>query len=96
MTVVIADTSPINYLILIDYIQLLPKLYRRVVIPVEVFHELSAQGAPPQVSAWISNLPQWIEVRAAIPDVKFASTLSDDELDAGELAALRLASSESG
>ncbi len=28
MTVVIADTSPINYLILIDDIQILPRLYR--------------------------------------------------------------------
>jgi hypothetical protein len=33
MTVVIADTSPINYLILIDEVGILPRLYHRIVIP---------------------------------------------------------------
>jgi predicted nucleic acid-binding protein len=33
MTVVVADTSQINYLLQIDEIRLLPLLYVRVVIP---------------------------------------------------------------
>lgn len=33
MTVVVADTSPINYLILIDQIEVLSRLYGQVVIP---------------------------------------------------------------
>jgi len=47
MTVVVADTSPLNYLILIEAIDLLPRLYRRIVIPVEVLTELLDKGAPP-------------------------------------------------
>jgi len=39
MTVVIADTSPINYLVLIDEVGILPRLYHRIVIPEEVFAE---------------------------------------------------------
>jgi predicted nucleic acid-binding protein len=30
---VIADTSPLNYLILIDAVELLPPLYERIVLP---------------------------------------------------------------
>jgi predicted nucleic acid-binding protein len=42
--VVVADASPINYLILIECIDVLRVLYGRVVIPVEVFSELTADG----------------------------------------------------
>ena len=40
MTVVIADTSPINYLVLIGEAGILRRLYRRVVITEEVLVEL--------------------------------------------------------
>ena len=50
MTVVVADTSPLNYLILIEALDLLPRLYGRIVIPVEVLNELSDDGAPRRVS----------------------------------------------
>lgn len=51
MKVVIADTSPlINYLVLINAIDPLPRLYGRVLIPNEVFQELQEQGAPQPVA----------------------------------------------
>jgi predicted nucleic acid-binding protein len=37
--VVVADTSPINYLVLIGQIEILPGLYNRVVIPPAVLGE---------------------------------------------------------
>lgn len=40
MILVVADTSPLNYLILIEAIQVLPRLYGRIVIPTEVFREV--------------------------------------------------------
>jgi predicted nucleic acid-binding protein len=46
MTVVVADTSPIDYLILIGEIGVLQRLYHRVVIPEEVFNELMDRAAP--------------------------------------------------
>src|SRR2546422_3374932 len=65
MTVVVDDTSPLNYLVLIEAIDLLPRLYRRVLIPQEVFQKLREPGAPPPVSAWIDEPPDWLEVRLA-------------------------------
>lgn len=47
--IVIADTSPINYLILIDAIDVLPVLYQRIVIPTAVYKELQANSAPVEV-----------------------------------------------
>jgi len=44
--VVVADTSPINYLVLIDHIGILPRLYTRVLIPPAVFNELTHPVAP--------------------------------------------------
>jgi predicted nucleic acid-binding protein len=90
MTVVVADTSPLNYLILIEAIDLLPRLYGRIVIPVEVLNELSDDGAPRRVSEWAMKAQEWVEVRSA--------PLSNDPalslLDQGEISAILLAQSE--
>lgn len=83
--IVVSDTSPINYLILTGYIGLLEKLYGRVVIPVSVHSELQKDEAPQAVKAWISNLPEWIEIRKA------ATTLIGLSLDPGEQEAIALA-----
>jgi predicted nucleic acid-binding protein len=94
MKVVAADTSPVNYLILIDCIDLLQRLYVRILIPVEVLNELAATGAPPEVAAWLRNRPAWLEVRTTPVDPSVQFTTVETELDAGELAAIRLALSE--
>src|SRR2546426_683629 len=91
MTVVVDDTSPLNYLVLIEAIDLLPRLYRRVLIPQEVFQKLREPGAPPPVSAWIDEPPDWLEVRLAPWVVDPAL----DALDPGERAAILLAQQES-
>ena len=44
--IVISDTSPINYLILIECVDVLPESYGRVVIPEGVFEELQRQSTP--------------------------------------------------
>jgi predicted nucleic acid-binding protein len=61
---VIADTSPLNYLILIDAVEILPRLYGRVILPAGARDELRHQGAPPPVSEWANSLPAWVEVTA--------------------------------
>jgi predicted nucleic acid-binding protein len=89
MTVVVADTSPLNYLILIGEVDLLPRLYRQVLIPDIVASELRDPGAPPLVADWTSHLPPWIEVR---PTPESSERL--DRLDDGERAAILLAQSQ--
>jgi predicted nucleic acid-binding protein len=49
--IVVADTSPINYLILIEAIEVIPKLYRRAVLPQAVYDELLQPSAPAAVQA---------------------------------------------
>jgi predicted nucleic acid-binding protein len=44
--IVVADTSPINYLILIGEIEILTGMYGRVVIPHAVREELLRPSAP--------------------------------------------------
>ena len=57
MTVVVADTSPLNYLALIDLIDVLPRLYGTVVIPQEVLSELTTRMAPAGTVTTASVLP---------------------------------------
>lgn len=60
---VVADTSPINYLILIQHETLLPTLYTHVVIPPAVQRELQDLETPMIVRAWVAHPPSWFEVR---------------------------------
>jgi predicted nucleic acid-binding protein len=46
---VIADTGPVNYLIQIGHIELLPRIFDKVALPVELQVELSNPLAPPPV-----------------------------------------------
>jgi predicted nucleic acid-binding protein len=85
--IVVADTTPINYLILIGEIEVLAKLYGRVVIPETVRSELTQAGAPARVREWIAHPPGWLEVLSPsmVPDADL------ERLDAGERDALALA-----
>jgi len=85
--IVVSDTSPLNYLVLIEQENLLWKLFGRVVIPHTVFDELQATGASEKVRDWSSNLPAWIEVK----QTNLIADASLDVLDAGEREAILLA-----
>jgi predicted nucleic acid-binding protein len=62
LQLVIADTGPVNYLILIGHIDLLPRLFQRVILPTAVEEELGDFGAPAEVRAWIGSPPAWLEI----------------------------------
>lgn len=91
MKVVVADTSPLNYLIQIGEVGILSELYGWIIIPAEVFVELSDSEAPIEVRDWARQLPPWVEVRPVAANSDLPG-LAD--LDAGELAAINLAKSE--
>ena len=48
---VVADTSPINYLVLLEQTAVLPALYTRVWLPPAVLRELRDAEAPEPVRA---------------------------------------------
>ena len=84
MQLVIADTGPVNYLILIGHIDLLPRLFQRVVLPTAVKKELLDIGAPAAVRAWVGSPPAWLEIMET-PGPGPAT------LDEGEAAVIALA-----
>lgn len=62
--VVVADTSPIHYLILIHQDTLFPTLYERVVIPPAVSGELLRSQTPAVVRQWLAHAPSWFTILA--------------------------------
>jgi len=86
MAVVVSDTTPLHYLILIGRVSILEKLYGQVIVPPSVLQELSHPAAPPQVTAWAKSPPAWVTMQTPefIP-ARF------DNLDFGERQALALA-----
>ena len=75
MRLIVADTSPLVYLVLINHI--------------DVLHaELRNPLAPAPVLAWAASLPQWIEVRKVLSTSDDAALLA---LGVGERAAIMLA-----
>ena len=85
MSLVVSDTSPLNYLVLINAVDLLPRLFSEVLIPTAVAAELSRPATPQPVRAWIAAPPQWLRIRA--PRITHHSF----DLDEGEAQAILLA-----
>jgi predicted nucleic acid-binding protein len=85
--IVIADTSPLHYLILLEHAEVLQHLYGCVIIPEAVVRELQAQRTPPVVRQWITTPPEWLQIRKIVapPDPPLA------KLDPGEREAIALA-----
>jgi len=55
MLLVVADTSPIRYLVQIGHIDLLPRLFEKVLIPGVVADELRHPSAPQAVQSWMGS-----------------------------------------
>lgn len=86
MKIVVADTSPIRYLILIGQINILPSLFEAISVPIEVVAELRDPSAPPAVRDWIQTPPAWLSIHESIAiDDPLLVTL-----DLGERSAISL------
>ena len=83
--IVVSDTTPLNYLILIGHQDILPVLFSRVVAPPAVLVEMSRAGAPEIVAKWAAAPPAWLEV---VAPTTIDAALS---LGAGEVEAIALA-----
>jgi predicted nucleic acid-binding protein len=85
---VVADTSPIHYLVLIEREAILPALYGQVAIPPAVFADLQQPSTPALVRAWVAHHPPWLEVR---PPRQALDAMQFPRLGAGEREAIALA-----
>ena len=84
---VIADASPLHYLVLIAAPDILPLLFGRVVVPRVVAQELQHPQTPTLVRLWMAAPPAWLDIHEmdTTPDASLA------HLDPGEQAAITLA-----
>jgi predicted nucleic acid-binding protein len=83
--IVVSDTSPLNYLVLIRAEHLLPVLFQDVRIPPAVANELRNVDTPQLVRDWMEDRPSWLRIQAPVgraPQLR---------LDAGEMEAISLA-----
>src|ERR1039458_8351920 len=88
MRVIVSDSSPIRYLVLIGEVDILQKLYGRILIPEAVRSELQQAATPEVVNSWISSAPDWLEV---IPSSPGAAPAVSSALGEGERQAIVLA-----
>jgi predicted nucleic acid-binding protein len=85
--VVVTDTTPLNYLLLVGQIGLLPRFFGRVLIPAAVWRELNNSETPEVVRSGIASCSSWL-------DIQYSVEVVDSDLrylDAGEQEVLTLA-----
>jgi predicted nucleic acid-binding protein len=83
--IVVSDTTPLNYLVLVEAAHILPALFEHVYVPEQVVIELRHPTAPPVVRGWIASPPVWLKARSP------ARIDTDLKLDPGEVHAISLA-----
>lgn len=86
--VVISDTSPLHYLILIGLTDLLPALYTTLSIPEVVARELDQPATPEKIRDWVTRAPDWLRVAPVTTKRAFVDLHG---LDPGEREAILLA-----
>lgn len=85
--IVVADSSPLRYLILIDRIDLLPTLFGSIIVPPAVVAELTHSLTPVRVQAWMRSLPSWARVQSPKTQLRdLPETLGKGEREAIALA----------
>jgi len=85
--IVVSHTSPLNYLVLINAVDLLPQLFDTVSIPSAVRHELSDPHTPALVHSWVVQPPSWLHIQHLEP----GNDATLNALHRGELEAILLA-----
>jgi predicted nucleic acid-binding protein len=88
MQVIVSDTSPIRYLVLIEEVYLLEKLYGHILIPDTVAKELTTERTPPAVRDWMQAPPPWVEIK---PLVQVVHDPISSALHPGERQAIHIA-----
>jgi len=83
--IVVSNTTPLNYLVLIDAIDILAVLFGEVYAPSAVVSELNAPSTPMKIREWIASPPGWLRI---LEPAKIDSGL---DLGAGEIGAIALA-----
>ncbi len=84
---IVSDTTPLHYLIIINRAELLPELFNEILIPEAVFLEMNHERTPEVVRRWIASQPAWIKIES--PSLQSLETIGN--LGRGEREAIALA-----
>jgi predicted nucleic acid-binding protein len=84
--IVVSDTTPLNYLVLINAVDLLPRLFAEVYAPSAVLRELAHVKAPDVVRQFAGSPPEWLRVADPASRLPSTAQLDDAEADAISLA----------
>jgi predicted nucleic acid-binding protein len=82
---VVSNTTPLNYLVLIQAVEILPQLYGEIWIPAAVQAELTHPAAPPRVQKFAAAPPAWLHI-GRVTDRERSLLLDDGEVEAILLA----------
>lgn len=87
--IIVSDTTPLHYLILINRAELLAELFGEIIIPEAVYLEISHERTPSEVLRWMQDRPEWLRIESA-PDLSEPIT----GLGRGETEAIAIALTE--
>lgn len=94
MSVVVSDSSPLNYMALLSDFDLLRRIYGFLVVPPAVYREVVQSGVDYPVAAAVQTaLGKWISVAPAPDSVHVAALQREHRLDPGESEAILVAES---
>jgi hypothetical protein len=92
VSAVVSDSSPLNYLALLSDFDLLREIYRNLVIPQAIHHEVVERGSHYPVGKAVSAaLGAWISVAEAPDAEQVMSLRREHRLDQGEREAILVA-----
>lgn len=92
MSVVVADTTPLNYFAKLADFHLLREIFGHIAIPPAVLREVSAEGSVHPVRLGVdSAIGDWMEVVAPIDLAAVSAFSTTQRLDDGESEAIVLA-----
>jgi len=83
--IVVSDTSPVSYLVMIGHVDVLPALFGEVVVPPVVLEELARMGTPEPVREWAAHPPSWLRCEQPSASIRL------EGIDPGEAQAISLA-----
>lgn len=84
--IIVSDTSPLRYLIELDVIDILPKMFGKVFTTPVVFSELQMDHFPPNVKRWAASPPDWLKIASPKHPIP-----TDQRIHPGEAEAISLA-----
>ena len=67
---IVSDTSPLRYLIEIEAIDVLPRLYGEILTTPQVLTELRQGQFPAVVRHWADCLPGWLKIQEKLKTMR--------------------------